>query len=295
MNASTTRRPSKPRPAPKKAAPAPAPRPFKRAEVPKRLAAIEPAWTRAAAKREASPERLLARLSTGDTASREDAARALGSSGNTEAIPALRARLSDEARAVRSAAAVSLARLGDRALIEEMVKGLTDPSPRNVVGCALALGLSRRPEAVDPLLAAFKTHDRAVGAAVAGALGLIGDKRATSALLEALKADFVPGDACDALGRLGDALAAPALSKALKHKDPKVRSRAARALGALKDSLSGEPRAKAMAALKKLLTDEDRKLRLAAALSLHELGDREAGAHVVAALSLGLTGRAPRH
>ena len=295
MSAPTTRHPSKPKSAPKKAPPAPAPRPFKRAEVPKRLAAIEPAWTRADAKREASPERLLARLTQGDAASREDAARALGSSGNTLAIGALRNCLSDEAKAVRSAAAVSLARLGDRALIEEMVKGLADPSPRNVVGCAMALGLSRRPEAVDPLLKAFKTHDRAVGAAVAGALGLIGDRRATLALLEALKADFVPGDACDALGRLGDAVAAPALVKALRHKDGRTRSRAARALGALKDSLSGEPRVKAMAALKKLLEDDDRKLRLAAALSLHELGDREASAHVVRALSLGLTGRAPRH
>ena len=58
----------------------------------------------------------------------------------------------------------------------------------------------------------------------------------------------------------------------------------ARALGALKGSLTGDGLAKSCAALRKLLADPDRKLRLAAALSLHELGDREAGAHVVAAL-----------
>ena len=274
------------KPAPKRAAPPPAPRPLRRAEVHQKLAAIEPAWVSAAQKKPETPshERLIARLSQGDAAAREEAARALGSLGNAQAIGPLRKCLEDAEKPVRSAAAISLARLGDGALIAEMVKGLTDASPRNVVGCAMALGLSRRAEAVHPLLAAFKTHNTAVGAAVASALGLIGDRRATAALVEALKADFVPADACDALSRLADPAAAPALVKALRHKDAKIRSSAARALGALKATLSGEPRQKAVAALRKLLADSDRRLRLAAALSLHELGDREAGAHVVAAL-----------
>jgi len=213
---------------------------------------------------------------------------ALGETGSSEALPALRGLLEDESKPVRSAAAISLARLGDRALLTEMIKGLTDANPRSVAGSAIALGLSKRPEVVDPLLAAFKTHNNAVGAAVASALGMIGDTRALGPLLEALKADFVPTDACDALGALGLVQAAPGLTKALKHRDEKVRSRAARALGALRRALADptarEARDKAVLALRKLLADPSRKLRLSAALSLHELGDREASAQIVSVL-----------
>jgi len=258
----------------------PPPPALKLRDVGQKLGAIEPKW--ASAPRPSAPraapslERLLEQLRSADAAVRESAAGALGE------------RREDSEKAVRSAAAISLARLGDRALLAEMVKGLSDSNPRSVAGSAVALGLSKRPEVVEPLLAAFKTHNTSVGAAVAGALGMIRDARALPPLLEALKADFVPADACDALGALGDARAAPGLTRALKHRDEKVRARAARALGALRSGLAAadcrEARDKAVLALRKLLADPSRKLRLSAALSLHELGDREASAQIVAVL-----------
>jgi HEAT repeat protein len=256
----------------------------------KRLAAIEPAWTAGpkATGRPVSVERHLEALRAAEPAAREAAAKALGESGATEAIPSLRELLGDEDKVVRSVAAVALARLGYRAMLTEMIKSLSDPNPRSVAGTALALGLSRRPEAVEPLLAAFKTHNTAVGSAIAGALGMIGDPRAIPPLLEALKADFVPADACDALAKLGDAKAVPVLLKTLKHRDEKVRARAARALGGLKAQLctpdAAPTREKAIGGLRKLLTDPAQKLRLAAAMSLHELGDREASGQIVAVL-----------
>lgn len=261
----------------------------RRDEVKGRLAAIDPAWSAPVAPPRTLPrDALLSALRGRDPKEREEAARGLGEHGDDEALSALRETLSDPEKSVRSAAAVSLVRLGDRALLAAMMKGLSDPSPRHVAGAAVALGLSRRREAVEPLLTAFRTHNTAVGAAIAGALGMIGDAKAVGPLLEALKADFVPADACQALGRLADARVTLPLVKALKHRDPKVRAQAARALGALRAPLAAanakEPREKAVAALRKVLGDPSRTLRLAAALSLHELGDREASAKVVAIL-----------
>jgi HEAT repeat protein len=256
-----------------------------------RLAAIEPAWARAATplanrKKEVSTERLLGILSSRDPVARVRAAQALGCLGAKEAVPRLRHCLQDDSKPVRSAAAIALVRMGDRAMLQGSICGLKDPSPKAVAGAALALGLSKSKDAVPHLLEAFHTHDPKVGGAVATALGMIGDSRAAAPLLAALKADFVPAEACKALGCLGDTTAAPAVIKALRHRDQKVRCLAARSLAALKTPLAGAPdlKAKALKGLQKLMEDPSKKVRLNAALALHALGGRGAPGELIGLL-----------
>jgi HEAT repeat protein len=99
---------------------------------------------------------------------------------------------------------------------------------------AQLLGLSRDPEAVDPLVGALGDHAYEVRSSAAYALGLIGDPRAATALLEAVGAPgggLPAGLAADALLSMGIGIS-EALTHGLVDPDPRARAVAAHLCGA---------------------------------------------------------------
>ena len=279
---------AKGRPA-KRVTPAPKPpKPLTRGDVEKKLRKVDRGFARkrrddhrfAQEIASGAPAKLLAALKDVDPRVRADALQALGEIGHQEATPAIRALLEDDPVAqVRSAAALCLVRLGDPALLGEMVKGLSDPDAKEAVGAALGLGLAKSRAAVPHLVKALEKGEPALGAAAASALGMIGDLSAIPALDAAIARNFVPAAACDALGKLGDAEGTPAVVRAMTHHDGEVRASAARALGQIPKGAK-----KVLPELRRLLEDPSPRVRMSAALALFELGDKAAAKQVVAIL-----------
>lgn len=107
-------------------------------------------------------------------------------------------------------------------------------SPVRRARAAQLLGLSRDPEAVDPLVGALADHADEVRSSAAYALGLIGDPRAATALLEAVAAPgggLPAGLAADALLSMGIGIS-DALTHGLVDPDPRARTVAAHLCGA---------------------------------------------------------------
>ena len=171
-------------------------------------------------------------LSDTDAEVRERAARTLGRSRVSEAVPALRMALGDENADVRERAAWALGRIRDEAAVDSLVELLDDPEPDVRERAAWALGMLRSPAAVDGLVAALDDVDEDVQERIAWALGRIGDERATDGLITAL--DLVAGDALEeaieALGRVGGDRAMNALIGLMDTPDPEVRRDAIEAL-----------------------------------------------------------------
>ncbi len=149
-----------------------------------------------------TPERLVERLASPNSALRAESLRLLGSLGNAAHVPQLAAHLRPgEPLAVRLAAAAALGRL-------------------------------RRPESVTPLMAALEDPDPALRRQVVWALGDIGDEQATTALLRLLqnRDTGLVVEAIRVLAKTQSAAAAPLL-EALRHADWRVRAAAAQGLG----------------------------------------------------------------
>lgn len=125
--------------------------------------------------------------------------------------------------------------------------------------------------AVDPLVKALKDDNPSVRSYAAGALGMIGDPKATDPLIEALK-DKDPGVRIAAARALGDLKAQKAvepLIEALKDQDPEVRMYVASSLGILESQNAVEP-------LIELLKDENETVVYSAVISLGQLKDPRA-------------------
>jgi HEAT repeat protein len=142
-----------------------------------------------------------------------------------------------------------------------------DASPDDLEFCtalARALDETGSPEAV-PALAQLLTRGPA-GAAAAVALGRIGTKEATAALLGALWRPGLAGRAqvLDALGVLGTIDAGPAIAAELTSDSAELRAAAARALGRLRYDAAG-------GRLEALRSDYDRRVRRAAVEALAKL------------------------
>jgi HEAT repeat protein len=76
-------------------------------------------------------------------------------------------------------------------LIAELERACDDPSDAVRRGAVLALGASRRPEAVDPILRAVGEHPE-LWAAAAAALVSLGDKSVTDRLVDLLSTSDQP-------------------------------------------------------------------------------------------------------
>jgi HEAT repeat protein len=192
-------------------------------------------------------EPLLAPLRLGQVAARCAAAAALASLGDRRATPALALALQDPVFTVRAAAAHALGVLRDAAAVPALLAALARPDRQDCDGwndwhrCRYrileALGRIRDPRARPPLEAALA--DPVLAAAAADALGVLGDRAAVTALVEAARScdPDVRVAAARALGRLRDLRAADTLVRRLTDSSPDVRRAATRALEAL-----GEPR-----------------------------------------------------
>ena len=196
---------------------------------------------------------LIAALASPDWIVRMHAAKALGRIQDPEAIGPLVSRLQDSVKAVREETSTALATIGEAAL-SSLLDALTHVEWLVRLHAVEALGKTRSPEAVDPLLSVlFNDRDRAVREDAVRALGQIGDPRAVEFLVTAMKEPGLRPLAVEALGEIGDRRAVLVLINVLEGVDRPEVSRpidgcgdqwdeelvtlgaAARALGVIRD------------------------------------------------------------
>lgn len=196
---------------------------------------------------------LMAAIESPDWIVRMHAAKALGRIQEPEAVASLVPLLQDNVKAVREETSTALAAIGAAAL-PSLLAALTHADWLVRLHAVEALGKTRSPEAVDPLLSAlFNDRDRAIREDAVRALGLIGDARAVEFLVTAMKEPELRPLAVEALGRIGNRSAVPVLIDVLDRVErPEVSQpmegcgerwdeemltlgAAARALGAIRD------------------------------------------------------------
>lgn len=183
-------------------------------------------------------ERYVSRVREASTWSeRAHAAEVLGLVGVASAVPALVAALRDpheDVDSVKAAAATALARIHAEEAIPLLVGELRASDAGSSPRVAEALTRFGAP-AVAPLVELLRDEEHPQAAVwAARILGRIGDRAATSALLERLfdRSDTVRMAATEALGSLGDRRATQALLRAaLSDPMPQVRAHAAGAIG----------------------------------------------------------------
>ena len=146
---------------------------------------------------------------------RRDAVQALGRIGEKSAVPHLIEALGDKDENIRAAAARALGRIGHNA-VNELLAALEDDSVEVRAAAADALGESQVHSAVPDLVEHLRKDSSKVRAAAAMSLGRIGDPVAFISLMEVFQdeAENYPntsGAAAHALGLLGDQRATDAL------------------------------------------------------------------------------------
>ena len=147
---------------------------------------------------------LIAALKSPDWIVRMHAAKALGRIKDPGAVAPLVPLLQDTVKAVREETSTALAAIGEAAL-SSLLAALTHAEWLVRLHAVEALGKTRSPEAVDPLLSVlFNDRDRAVREDAVRALGQIGDARAVEFLVTAMKEPGLRPLAIEALGRIGD-------------------------------------------------------------------------------------------
>ncbi|MHC4579379.1 MAG: HEAT repeat domain-containing protein [Planctomycetota bacterium] len=178
--------------------------------------------------------KLVARLQDKNPAARKKAVRELGKLREARAVEPLVAALRDADRGVRRYAADALGDLKDRRAVEALVATLNDPAGRVRARAAEALGKIGDRRAVPPLIEKLKDEDGSVRSAAAMALAWLRDPGARDALHAATQDPSAPvrGSAAIALAWLGDLTP---LLEALQDPAERVRTRAAGALGRLKN------------------------------------------------------------
>ena len=275
---------------------------------------------------------LLAHVADSDRGVREATLGALGALGDRRVLPALLRQLAEGAPEPRGEAIDAVARLGDARAVPALI-GLSRRRPRDETArrAAFALGVLATPDAVDALLTLAREPpgaedvrlalERAGTAAVprlcreleagtptsarlaAEALGRIGDRRATAALVTAAsrgRTGTTPS-ALEALTRLADPAAVPTLARLVERSE--IAELRALALDAL--IATGDDRA--IEVLSRTLGDGDagvraRAVRLAARLGAgaptdavaQRLADPDPEVRLQAALALGHLSVLPR-
>ena len=198
-------------------------------------------------------DEMVHRLDDPDPEVREEAARALGRIGSTdaEAVDALVARLKDPQSTIRPDAAQALGQICDPRAIPALLEGLACPLPEVQDACAYALQAIKKPgrstrtaralrrtedasdAPVAELVGRLEDPDPVVREEAARALGRVGSAEAVDALIRRLldRTSAICSDAALALGDIGDPRAIPALTQGLSDGSPDVQDACARALG----------------------------------------------------------------
>jgi len=162
---------------------------------------------------------LVKALKSPDWIVRMHAAKALGRIKDSGAVSPLVPLLQDKVKAVREETSTALAAIGEAAL-SSLLAALTHTDWLVRLHAVEALGKTRSPEAVDPLLSVlFNDRDRAVREDAVRALGQIGDVRAVAFLVTAMQTPGMRPLAVEALGRIGDRSAVPVLIAVLEGVD----------------------------------------------------------------------------
>ena len=162
---------------------------------------------------------LVTALASPDWIVRMHAAKALGRIHDPETVAPLVLLLQDSVKAVREETSTALAAIGEAAL-PSLLGALTHGEWLVRLHAVEALGKTRSPEAVDPLLSVlFNDRDRAVREDAVRALGQIGDARAVEFLMTAMKEPGFRPLVVEALGQIGDRRAVPVLINMLEGVD----------------------------------------------------------------------------
>lgn len=170
---------------------------------------------------------------------------------------------------------LAMAQMGKEGL-PLLLQALKKASGRGKLTLISALGRSRQPEAVDPLLRELQSKDLLVVGEAARALGYIGDSRAIGALIQTLPHAHpqVRKLVEEGLMDLGAAAVAP-LMEVLHTSEPTMRSEAVRTLGLLMGSLQVNQAEgwkklhdKVAPALMEALKDPEDSVRIQAAIGL---------------------------
>ena len=162
---------------------------------------------------------LITALASPDWIVRMHAAKALGRIKDAEAVRPLVPLLQDKVKAVREETSTALAAIGEAAL-SSLLGALTHEEWLVRLHAVEALGKTRSPEAVNPLLSVlFNDRDRAVREDAVRALGQIGDNRAVEFLMTVMREPGFRRLAVEALGQIGDRRAVPVLIKVLEGVD----------------------------------------------------------------------------
>jgi HEAT repeat protein len=198
-------------------------------------------------------ERQRTRLSSDDGEERRDAVIRLGAMKRPDSSRAALAGLKDPDDGVRAAAVHAVASVPSDEAAQAIIPLLKDKKEFVRREAAHALGETRSRIAVSPLVESLQTDREAgVRGAAAVALGLIGDRFASSVLADVLagkavgpkgkreKDEFVLRSAACSLGLLREATAVPVLVETLGDETapPDVRREAAHALGLIGDPSS---------------------------------------------------------
>jgi HEAT repeat protein len=161
-------------------------------------------------------EPLVKALASPDWIVRMHAAKALGRIRDPGTVASLVPLLHDSVKAVREETSTALAGMGEASL-SSLCAALTHAEWLVRLHAVEALGKTKSPEAVDPLLSVlFNDRDRAVREDAARALGQIGDARAVEFLVTAMKEPGLRPLAVESLGRIGDRRAVPVLIDVLE-------------------------------------------------------------------------------
>jgi HEAT repeat protein len=159
---------------------------------------------------------LINALASPDWIVRMHAAKALGRIKDSEGVGPLVPLLQDKVKAVREETSTALAAMGEASLAV-LLDALTHEEWLVRLHAVEALGKTRSPEAVDPLVSVLlNDRDRAVREDAVRALGQIGNARAVKFLVTAMKEPGLRPLAVDALGQIGDRRAVPLLINVLE-------------------------------------------------------------------------------
>jgi len=208
---------------------------------------------------------------------RKQAAHAIGTIADADAVDEMIAALQDESVIVRERAAALLGGLKQRKAVEPLIKTLNDEQEwKSVRAKAVAsLGTLRDERAVVPLLSALNNENLEIRNSAVVALGGIKDVRAVKPLIQivdnSLEDDTIRNSAVAALGTIGDTQAEKTILNVLNTETGTIQYSAITALGNLKSK-------KAFEKLINILADRSAHptARKNAATALKNIGDNSA-------------------